>query len=343
MHYNDYYKDVRQGLKQWYSKHARDLPWRVNTNSYGTWLSEIILQQTRMEVGVKKWFHIIASFPTVKHLADASEDQILKAWEGLGYYRRARFLHKAAKIINTNGEFPKSYIEWLKLPGVGSYTAAAISSISFNEAVAAVDGNVTRVISRLVGLKDPVNNSKGSKKINNIAKLLLDIENPGNHNQAMMELGALVCNPIKPKCHACPISKQCISSNNTELLNKIPLKVKTKKIQDVDLMWHLVRYKKFIVTIQFPSDGIWGNLWGFPNNKPSKDYFLKRRPLKPVVHLLTHKKIHANFFMWEAINKQALNDYAASINGKVIPVYDLKQLAMPRLITKHILPIISTL
>ena len=124
---------------------------------------------------------------------------------------------------------------------------------------------------------------------------------------------------------------------------KIPLKVKTKKIQDVDLMWHLVRYKKFIVTIQFPSDGIWGNLWGFPNNKPSKDYFLKRRPLKPVVHLLTHKKIHANFFMWEAINKQALNDYAASINGKVIPVYDLKKLAMPRLITKHILPIISTL
>ena len=118
MHYNDYYKDVRQGLKQWYSKNARDLPWRVNTNSYGTWLSEIILQQTRMEVGVKKWFHIIASFPTVKHLAEASEDQILKAWEGLGYYRRARFLHKAAKIINTNGEFPKSYIDWLKLPGL---------------------------------------------------------------------------------------------------------------------------------------------------------------------------------------------------------------------------------
>ena len=167
---------------------ARQLPWRLNTTVYGTWLSEVILQQTRMEVGVKKWQKIITSFPTVKHLAEASEDQILKAWEGLGYYRRARFLHKAAKIINTNGEFPKSYIEWLKLPGIGPYTAAAISSITLNEEVAAVDGNVTRVISRLVGLQEPVNNSKGSKKINNVAKLLLDIEKPGNHNQAMMEL-----------------------------------------------------------------------------------------------------------------------------------------------------------
>ena len=341
MHYNDYYKDVRQGLKQWYSKHARDLPWRVNTNSYGTWLSEIILQQTRMEVGVKKWFHIIASFPTVKHLADASEDQILKAWEGLGYYRRARFLHKAAKIINTNGEFPKSYIDWLKLPGVGVYTAAAISSITLNEEVAAVDGNVARVISRLFGLQEPVNTSKGLKRIDSIAKLLLDMQNPGNHNQAMMELGALVCKPKNPKCHSCPISKHCVCSNNSELLNKIPLKVKHKKIQDVELIWHLVRYKTFIVTIKFPSDGIWGNLWGFPSHKPSNDSFKKLKTLKPVVHLLTHKKIHANFFMWEARNKQVLKDYALSINGKVISICELKKLAMPRILTKHILPIIT--
>ena len=188
----DNHKEIREKLKKWYLIHARKLPWRLNTTVYGTWLSEVILQQTRMEVGVKKWQKIIASFPTVKHLSEASEEQILKAWEGLGYYRRARFLHKAAKIINTNGEFPKSYIDWLKLPGVGVYTAAAISSITLNEEVAAVDGNVTRVISRLFGLQEPVNTSKGLKRIDSIAKLLLDMQNPGNHNHAMMELGALV-------------------------------------------------------------------------------------------------------------------------------------------------------
>ncbi len=342
MHDYDNYKEIRGRLKKWYLTHARKLPWRLNTNVYGTWLSEVILQQTRMEVGVKKWQEIISSFPTVKHLAEASEDQILKAWEGLGYYRRARFLHKASQIIHANGEFPASYDEWLKLPGIGAYTAAAISSITFNEEVAAVDGNVKRVVARLIGLNDPVNTSQGSKKINNIAKLLLDIENPGNHNQAMMELGALICKPKKPKCKSCPISKQCVSSNNAELLNKIPLKVKPKKIKDVELIWHLVQYKTFIVTIKFPSEGIWGNLWGFPHHKPSNDSFLKLKTLKPVVHLLTHKKIHANFFIWEASNKQVLKDYASSLNGKVIPMCELKKLAMPRILTKHILPIITT-
>ena len=337
----DNHKEIRERLKKWYLIHARKLPWRLNTTVYGTWLSEVILQQTRMEVGVKKWQKIIASFPTVKHLSEASEEQILKAWEGLGYYRRARFLHKAAKIINTNGEFPKSYIDWLKLPGVGVYTAAAISSITLNEEVAAVDGNVTRVISRLFGLQEPVNTSKGLKRIDSIAKLLLDMQNPGNHNQAMMELGALVCKPKNPKCNSCPISKHCVCSNNSELLNKIPLKVKHKKIQHVEFIWHLVRYKTFIVTIKFPSDGIWGNLWGFPSHKPSNDSFIKLKTLKPVVHLLTHKKIHANFFIWEARNKQVLKDYALSINGKVISICELKKLAMPRILTKHILPIIT--
>ena len=340
MYCSDDCKEIRIALKKWYSVHARTLPWRLNTTIYGTWLSEVILQQTRMEVGVKKWQKIITKFPTVRHLAEATEDQVLKAWEGLGYYRRARNLHKAAQIINFNGSFPLSYEEWLKLPGIGSYTAAAISSIIFNEKVAAVDGNVKRVISRLVGLTDPINNSQGEKKINSIAKLLLDIENPGTHNQAMMELGALVCKPKKPKCNSCPISKRCTSSNNTELLNKIPSKVKAKKIRDIDLTWHLVRYDEFIVTIKMPPNGIWGNLWGFHHNIPSTDSFLKTKTLKPVVHMLTHIKIHANFFIWEAINKQALVDYAASINGKVIPTNQLKKLAMPRLITKHILPII---
>tara|TARA_Y100000589_G_C27177893_1_gene639534 strand:- start:1111 stop:2142 length:1032 start_codon:yes stop_codon:yes gene_type:complete len=334
-------KEIRIALNNWYSIHARTLPWRINTTIYGTWLSEVILQQTRMEVGVKKWQKIITKFPTVRNLAEASEDQVLKAWEGLGYYRRARFLHKAAQIINSNGTFPKSYDEWLKLPGIGSYTAAAISSITFNEEVAAVDGNVKRVISRLVGYQDPINNSQGSNKINNIAKLLLDTENPGTHNQAMMELGALVCKPKKPNCNCCPISKQCISSNNSLLLNKIPSKVKPKKIKDIDLIWHLVRFKKNIVTIKMPSEGIWGSLWGFHHTKPSTDFFIKTKTLKPIVHLLTHRRIHAKFHMWEAINKKAIIDYASSINGKIIPINELKNLAMPRLITKYILPIIT--
>ncbi len=341
MHYNHDYKKIRTELKKWYSIHARSLPWRVKTNIYGTWLSEVILQQTRMNVGVKKWQTIIATFPTVKHLANATEDQVLKAWEGLGYYRRARFLHKAAQKIYNNSSFPESYDEWLKLPGIGTYTAAAISSIIFNEEVAAVDGNVKRVISRLVGLKDPINNSQGSKKINKIAKLLLDKESPGNHNQAMMELGALICKPKNPKCNSCPISKQCTCSNNAELLNKIPATIKPKKIKNIDLIWHLVRYKKYIVTIKTPSEGIWGNLWVFPNTEPSTDSFVKKKTLPPVVHLLTHKRIYAKFYTWEAVNKQELVAYASSINGEVIPIIELKNLAMPRLITKNILPIFT--
>ncbi|MGB2469447.1 MAG: A/G-specific adenine glycosylase, partial [Flavobacteriales bacterium] len=180
---------ARQSLSTWYGSHARDLPWRLTPSLYGTWLSEIMLQQTRVDTGIPKWHLFLELFPTVHDLAQASEAEVMKAWEGLGYYRRARLLHKAAKVVAARGAFPGSREDWLALPGVGPYTSAAIASIGLGEAVAAVDGNVQRVMSRWGGVTEPVDGKLGAQAIQEVADAWLDHDRPGDHNQAVMELG----------------------------------------------------------------------------------------------------------------------------------------------------------
>ena len=200
----------------WYSLYKRDLPWRNTNDPYLIWLSEIILQQTRIDQGLAYFTRFANEFPTVSALANASEDQILKLWQGLGYYSRARNLHFTAKCIqqNFNGFFPEDYTSILALRGVGEYTAAAIASISFNLEHPAVDGNVYRVIARYFGIFDPIDTNAGKKIFSKLAKELIKGTDPGMHNQAMMEFGALQCTPKNPDCLRCPLNESCFAYSN---------------------------------------------------------------------------------------------------------------------------------
>ena len=325
---------ARTSLRAWYSNHARDLPWRLAPSLYGTWLSEILLQQTRVETGIPKWHLFMDIFPTVGHLARASEDQVLKAWEGLGYYRRATHLHKAAKIIDVAGEFPKSHADWLKLPGVGPYTASAIASIGLGSPVAVVDGNVQRVVARWTAITDPVDGKTGALAVQAVADAWLDHDAPGNHNQAVMELGALVCKPKNPLCVHCPLSSSCASANQPDMWGILPTKKAKKKVQRWELTWHIVRYENFIVTIQRPEKGIWAKLWAFPESPTPSDCHPLGELMKPVTHLLTHRRIEATIQGWEAPSKAAMEVYASEVGGEVLTWEELGQRAMPRLATK---------
>ena len=196
-------KQFRKLLLQWYDRHARDLPWRESRDPYRIWLSEIMLQQTRVAAVIAHYHEFLRRFPTVEKLAHAREASVLAAWSGLGYYRRARMLHAAAKAVARRGTFPATAAELLDLPGVGRYTAAAIASIAFGEPVAVVDGNVERVLQRFSGRR------LEGKEFWSAAEDLLDRERPGDFNQAMMELGATVCTPRAPGCLTCPVVEFC--------------------------------------------------------------------------------------------------------------------------------------
>ena len=325
---------ARLSLKTWYADHARNLPWRLKPSLYGTWLSEILLQQTQVETGLPKWHLFMELFPTAGHLARASESEVLKAWEGLGYYRRATLLHKASRVIEAAGEFPMSYDAWLKVPGVGPYTAAAIASIGLGEAVAAVDGNVQRVVSRWAGIADPVDGKTGAQAVQTVADAWLDHDAPGNHNQAVMELGALVCKPRNPFCTLCPISTHCASANNPDMWGVLPAKKLKKKVQRWELTWHIVRFENDIVAIQRPESGVWAKMWAFPETPPPSHFLPLGALMKPITHLLTHRRIEAIFQGWNAPNKAALEAYAKEVAGEVMTWSALKKRAMPRLVTK---------
>ena len=217
-------------LVKWYRNNKRELPWRENIDPYRVWISEIILQQTRVVQGEKYFNNFIKKFPSLESLSSADESEVLKIWKGLGYYNRAINIHiTSKKITNTlNGIFPNTYNELIKLNGIGDYTASAISSICFNEYNPVVDGNVLRLISRYYGLKTPIDSLKGQRNIREIGKKLIsNVANPGDFNQAMMEYGALVCTPF-PDCESCIFSSKCVTYMNKEV-DAIPVKSKKKK------------------------------------------------------------------------------------------------------------------
>src|SRR5690349_7153792 len=214
---------------KWYEKNKRDLPWRETRDPYKIWLSEIILQQTRVSQGMPYYLRFIEKFPTVAALASASEQEVLRLWQGLGYYTRARNLHKCAKKVATDYKsvFPYSFDELKKLPGIGDYTAAAIASIAYQEPVAVVDGNVFRVLSRVFGIETEINSPKGKKDFTQLANELISKKHPEKHNQAMMEFGALYCTPKNPSCTDCVFSSQCFAfKKNLQLV--LPVKTKNK-------------------------------------------------------------------------------------------------------------------
>ena len=253
-------------LLKWYLINKRDLPWRKNKDPYSVWISEIILQQTRVSQGTQYYNNFMKRFPNIEELSLSKESEVLKVWQGLGYYNRAINLHKTSKEIfnNHKGIFPSRYEDLIKLKGIGDYTASAISSICFDEYNPVVDGNVLRFLARYYGIKDLIDSKKTQNKVREIGKKLIDkTDSPGDFNQAMMEFGALICTPF-PDCNTCFLSSKCIAFNKNEV-EKIPVKLKKKKIKERFLNYIVLIDKKnnTIIEKRVEKD-IWFKLNQFP-------------------------------------------------------------------------------
>lgn len=305
-------------LINWYLQNKRNLPWRETTNPYHIWLSEIILQQTRVAQGMPYYEAFLAEFSSVKSLANANEEQVLKLWQGLGYYSRARNLHFTAKQITNElkGEFPKEYKELLKLKGVGEYTAAAIASFSYNEPVAVLDGNVFRVLSRYFGIDLDISLPKTKTEFQKLAQSLLPINNPATFNQAIMEFGALQCVPKSPNCNDCIFNSSCYALQKNEVSN-LPFKSKKVKVTKRFLNYLIIEdLNNNIVVEKRIEKGIWQNLFQFPlieefEEKSSnasmeiiKKFTFKNKQAKEVTvineeyikHKLSHQDLHIRFY-----------------------------------------------
>ncbi|MBC8045219.1 MAG: A/G-specific adenine glycosylase [Fimbriimonadaceae bacterium] len=252
-------------LNNWYIQNARLLPWKGEKNPYYIWLSEIILQQTRVEQGVLYYHKFRKKFPLLKQLANAHEDEILKMWEGLGYYTRARNLHATAKIIaeQYNGKFPDTYEKIIQLKGIGDYTAAAIASFAYDLPYAVVDANVLRILARIFGVYAAINTNEAKKKIAVLANKLLDKNNPAAHNQAMMDFGATVCKPVNPMCENCPFKNHCYAYKNN-VVELLP--VKSKKIKRRVRYFHyfIIKQKNSFIIEKRTTKDIWKNMYQFP-------------------------------------------------------------------------------
>ncbi|MEP6261078.1 MAG: A/G-specific adenine glycosylase [Gillisia sp.] len=329
-------------LTDWYLNNKRDLPWRKTGDPYRVWLSEIMLQQTRIAQGLPYYLKFVSAFPTVFDLANASEENVLKLWQGLGYYSRARNLHATAKYVafELNGIFPLTYNGLLKLKGIGDYTASAIASICYNEPVAVVDGNVYRVLARFFDIETPVNSPAGIKEFKNLAVQLLDEQDPGTYNQAIMEFGALQCTPQLPKCESCPLSTACLALKYKKV-NLLPVKLKKAKVTK--------RYFNYLVfksventTIleQRVGRGIWEGLYQFPlietSEQLSPEEFtkhpefvalvdIKQHPVTlyndtPVIHKLSHQHIFTRFWIIEKESVSQNNVAVEKIQEYPVPV-----------------------
>jgi len=337
----------------WYNQNKRDLPWRNTKNPYFIWLSEIILQQTRVEQGMAYYLAFSSTFPTVKQLANANNEKIMKMWQGLGYYSRARNLHSTAKIITTDykGKFPDSFDEILKLKGIGEYTAAAIVSFAYNKPHAVVDGNVYRVLARVFGIKIPIDSSKGKKEFLVLANKLLDKSNPATYNQAIMEFGAMQCKPVNPNCNQCVLQSMCYAYEKKQI-ELLPIKEKKTKVRNRYFNYIIFKHKNTIAIKKRTEKDIWINLFDFPlietDTELSADAFLKSKEWKALIgkqkyivknvskdykHILSHQKIYARFF--EIETQKSLHTFLPKSN-LVIPSKELKKYAIPRLVDKYL-------
>ncbi|MBN4081780.1 A/G-specific adenine glycosylase [bacterium AH-315-C07] len=345
--------DFTEIITDWYSVNKRDLPWRHTKDPYKIWLSEIILQQTRVDQGLPYYLTFVKHYPDVKTLADASEDRILKDWQGLGYYSRARNLHATAKEVveKYNSEFPNSYKELISLKGVGSYTAAAIASLAFNLPYAVVDGNVYRVLSRFLGINEPIDSSKGKKIFESAAREKLDKDDPGTYNQAIMEFGARQCMPVKPNCDACPLIQSC-HAYNTNRISLLPVKQGKIKQRKRFFNYLVINENETIYIEKRTSNDIWKNLYQFPLIESDKllsedelysttewiDIFGKK-PVKIVKrskefkHTLSHQKISAQFF---EIDFKHDNQYRPKLQLKSVLKENIIEYAVPKLIDKYL-------
>lgn len=344
--------NITNKLIEWYSLHKRNLPWRETKNPYVIWVSEIILQQTRVFQGLGYFHKFMETFPDIDSLANAPIDQLLKVWQGLGYYSRARNMHFTAQEIvhHYKGIFPSSYHDLIKLKGIGDYTASAIASISFDEPTPVLDGNVFRVIARIYGVSESTQTANGKKQFKEILQKLIPHDKPGMFNQAIMEFGALQCTPKKPLCDNCLFKLSCFAFQHN-IIEELPLK-KRKIKQTVRYFNYLhIIYNDTTLVEQRTGNDIWKLLYQFPLIETSSDYSLNDlektnlwkhifNNLKPKVnlkcnekkHQLSHQKLYARFY---EIRINALNDYI-NRNFKRVSAQELQNLGIPVLLENYL-------
>ena len=331
--------DFSNILIKWYLQNKRDLPWRKTTNPYLIWLSEIMLQQTRVAQGTPYFFSFSEEFPTVFDLANADEEQVLKLWQGLGYYSRARNLHKTAQYVanELDGIFPPSYIELLKLKGVGEYTAAAIASFSYNEAVPVVDGNVFRVLSRYFDIESDITLPATKKEFTALARELMPKDNPAIFNQAIMEFGALQCVPKSPDCSVCVFTDSCLALKKKKV-DVLP--VKSKKIKVTNRFFNYLILEDVLgntLIQKRTAKGIWHNLYEFPlletteivgfdyvSKAVQNDIFsnytilgIEEYSHATLIHKLSHQHLHIQF--WKIKIEEVIENGVDAVRLKTFP------------------------
>ena len=309
-------------ILDWYRQNKRSLPWRDTIDPYKIWLSEIILQQTRVAQGTPYYERFVEAFPTVDLMAQAKEEDVLKLWQGLGYYSRARNLHATSKIVvnEYHSIFPDNYKDLLNLKGVGDYTASAISSICFNEAQAVVDGNVYRVLARYFGVELPINSTEGVKYFKALAQKVMDVDEIRDYNQGIMEFGAIQCSPKKPLCMYCPLKEGCVALQKG-IVDQLPVKLKKTKVRNRYFNYLVPIYKDaseqtFTSLQKREGKGIWQNLWEFPLLESNSSLEIENIYHRyhevlgeigeveifefnedPIVHKLSHQNLHTKFWI----------------------------------------------
>lgn len=332
-------------LLSWYAGNKRELPWRDCPDAYSVWLSEIILQQTRVAQGFDYYLRFKARFPRVEDLAEAPEDDVMKLWQGLGYYSRARHLHAAARRVAARGGFPRDYEEIRALPGVGDYTAAAIASIAFGLPYAVVDGNVYRVLSRYFGLDTPIDTTAGRKEFRQLAQALIDTRRPGLYNQALMDFGAIQCTPRSPRCLCCPLADSCAALQQGRV-DSLPVKARHTAVRHRYLVYVCLRSAGRVFLRRRPAGDIWQGLYE-PflvefDHAPSEAEVAAHPSVRAVVpedrslvqvvrgvsHVLTHRHLHVDFYLAELPAGAEVAGYVPVDEGS------LADYAVPRLVER---------
>ena len=335
-------------LLTWYQQNGRDLPWRRTKDPYKIWLSEIILQQTRVEQGMDYYLRFTEVYPTVEQLAHAEEDEVLRLWQGLGYYSRARNLHQAAKQIVEMGGFPNSYSQIRSLKGVGDYTAAAIASFAYDLPHAVVDGNVYRVLSRVFAINTPIDSTEGKRQFANLAQELLPPNHAALHNQAIMDLGALICTPRAPQCTSCPLNNVCMAHAECTP-DDFPVKTKRTQVRTRFLTYIIVTDGTHLLLRKRPKGDIWQGLYEpvlIETDEPLSASDLLSNPLlqsihtadvtlSPIVADISHKLSHQNLRTWAYVLKSAQPITPNTLPGYLcVALNDLDRYALPRLATR---------
>jgi len=342
-------KNFQKSLLEWYKTNARPLPWRSTKDPYFIWISEIMLQQTRVDTVIQYFPTFVKKYPTISSLASADIQDILCSWQGMGYYKRAVNIYKTANIIYNDyqGNFPESYQEMLTLPGIGEYTAGAIASISFHQAVPAVDGNIKRVISRIFFLTEDVNVRNTDKKIRAQVNQMIPNHCPGEFNQALMEIGAMICTPRKPTCQSCPVKIHCLAAAKKQQ-DLIPIKSKKNKPKVFSIETAIVKNQNKLLLVRRSNHGLLAGLWGLPMvnissqfsngndvlDKIIKQYILdiKEKPifLNQLTHIFTHQvwKIHL-YLIYINDNHELMKPYLQWVEKK-----ELKKFPIPKAFQK---------